>query len=242
MTLANMTLANMDKPSIQDPRRGNTILEFALVMSLLVPMFAGMFSIGMMLSKGIEISNVCEDAVLLMVNSVTNPESGLDLSQTQNQRLIVRAANGLGMASDSSYDPSSTGKAVVILSKVVMVGPAECSLGVVPAPNNAPPWNSSNCPNYGQYAFEYRVGIGNTSRWSSRLGSPPSNIVLSNGTISAVNIATNGNDLASNFGSGGLMTLSASTFALVSEMYADVSSLNLFSIWPTPVVYARSVS
>jgi len=215
------------------------MVEFALTMSFLVPLFAGMFSIGMTLVKGIEVSNVCEDATLLMVDSTTNPASGLDLSQTLNQRIIVRAANGLGMASDAAYDPSPTGSAAVILSKVVMVGPTECSLGVVPAPMSAPPWTSSNCPNYGQYVYAYRVGFGNTTRWSSTIGSPPTSIVQSNGTISATNIATNTNDVATNFN---LMTLSASTFALISEMWADVSYLNLFSIWHTPVIYSRSIS
>ncbi len=224
----------------QTAESGNTMLEFAIVMSVLVPMFAGMFSVGMMLSKGIEVSNVCEDAALLLVSSVTNPQSGLDLSQTQNQQIIVRAAQGLGMAADAQYNPSSTGNGVVILSKVVMVGPAECSVGVIPAPHNAPPWNSSNCTNYGQYVFAYRVAFGNTSRWSSRLGSPPTNIVLSNGTISAVNIATNTSDIATNFAS--VMTLSPSTYSLVSEMFADVSNFNLFSIWQSPVVYAHSIS
>jgi hypothetical protein len=227
------------KGSTARAERGNSMLEFALTMSLLVPLFAGVFSIGMTLDKGIEVSNVCEDAVLLMVDSVTNPSSGLDLSQTQNQRIIVRAANGLGMASDALFDPSATGNAAMVLSKVVMVGPTECSLGVVPAPRNAPPWNSSNCPNYGQYVFAYRVAFGNTSRWTSSIGNPPSTIVQSNGTITAVNIATNTADVATSFN---LMTLSTSTFALVSEMWADLSYLNLFSIWHTPVVYSRSIS
>ncbi len=233
----------MPRKHTQSTRRaegGNTMIEFALVMSLLVPLFAGMFSIGMTIAKGLQVSNVCEDAALLMVDSVTNPDSGLDLSQTQNQRIIVRAANGLGMASDSSYDPSSTGSGAVILSKVVMVGPNECSLGVIPAPSSAPPWDPSNCPNYGQYVFEYRVAFGNTGRWSSTVGTPPANLVQSNGTVSAVNIATNSNDLAPTFGS--LMALSPSTFALVSEVWADVSYLNLFSIWHTPVPYSRSIS
>jgi hypothetical protein len=215
------------------------MVEFALAMSFLVPLFAGMFSIGMTLDKGIEVSNVCEDATLLMVDSVTNPASGLDLSQTLNQRIIVRAANGLGMASDAAYDPSPTGSAAVILSKVVMVGPTECALGVVPAPRSAPPWTSSNCPNFGKYVYGYRVGIGNTTRWSSTIGSPPSSIVQSNGTILASDIATNSSDVATSFN---LMTLSSSTFALISEMWADISYLNLFSIWHTPVVYSRSIS
>jgi Flp pilus assembly protein TadG len=120
----------MKKPSQPGEESGNAILEFALVMSVLVPLFAGMFSIGMTLSKGIQVSNVCQDAVVLMVRSNTDPNSGLDLSQTQNQRIIVRAATGLGMNSDAQFNPSPTGKGVVILTKVVMVGPQECAAGV----------------------------------------------------------------------------------------------------------------
>jgi hypothetical protein len=97
-------------------------------------MFAGSFTIGMALANDIQVSNVARDAVVLMVRSATDPESGLDLSQTQNQRIIVAAASGLGMNSDAHQDPSSIGNAVVILSKVVMVGTAECSVGITPAP------------------------------------------------------------------------------------------------------------
>ena len=226
----------------RNKEHGNSMLEFAIVMAFLVPMFAGLVSLSMALAKDIQVSNVCWDAVVLMVRSNTDPDSGLDLSQTQNQRIIVRAANGLGMASDAQYDPSSTGSGVVILSKVIMVGPAECSAGVIPPPSPFPGWNSANCPNYGEYAFGYRVVIGNGTRWSSATGTPPSGIVNANGTISAVNIATNTSNRATHMGSGGILTLSASTFGLVAEMYADVSYLNLFSIWHTPVLYSRSIS
>jgi hypothetical protein len=215
------------------------MLEFALAMSILVPMFAGMFTIGMALSKSIQVSNVCQDAVVLLVDTNTEPNAGLDLSQLQNQRMIVRAAAGLGMNSDAQDDPSSTGNAAVILSKVVMVGPQECSTGVVPAPHNAPPWNAGNCPNYGQYVFAYRVVIGNGTRWSSTFGNPPVGVVQSNGTISAATMAKNAGDVAQN---AAFLNLTASTFALVAEMYADVSYLNLFSIMPTPVIYSRSIS
>src|ERR1700723_240864 len=117
------------------PEAGNTILEFALVMTFLVPMFAGAFTVGMALTKAIQVSNVARDAVVLMVRSNTDPNSGLDLSQTQNQRIIVQAAAGLGMASDAQDDPNPSGSSVVILSKVVMVGPTECSVGIIPAPH-----------------------------------------------------------------------------------------------------------
>jgi hypothetical protein len=226
---------------VRSPEAGNAIIEFALVMTFLVPLFAGAFTIGMALTKAIQVANVARDAVVLMVRSNTDPESGLDLSQTQNQRIIVSAASGLGMASDAQDDPSSTGSAVVILSKVIMVGPNECSLGITPAPNGAPPWNAGNCPNYGSYVFAYRVVIGNGTRWTSALGNP-GGYVQSNGTITPSDIASNTSDVASTFNAVTGMTLSPSTFALVSEMYADVSYLNFFSVLSNPVIYARSIS
>jgi hypothetical protein len=190
----------MNQPRGRRTEAGNTILEFALVMTFLVPMFAGTFTIGMALTKAIQVSNVARDAVVLMVRSNSDPESGLDLSVTQNQRIIVRAAQGLGMNSDAQDDPSTTGTGVVILSKVVMVGPTECSLGITPAPSGAPPWDASNCPNYGSYVFAYRVVIGNGTRWSSTLGKP-GGTVQANGTITAVDIASNSSDRATTFNS-----------------------------------------
>jgi len=220
---------------------GNTILEFALVMVFLLPMFAGMFTIGMALTKGIQVSNVTHDAVTLMVTASTNPSSGLDLSQVQNQRIIVDAASGLGMNSDAQNDPSSTGRAVVILSKVIMVGPTECSLGGMTPNGSAPFWSASNCPNFGSYVFSYRVVVGNGSRWSSTLGNP-GGTVQSNGTITPRDVASNTSDQDSSFPTVTGMTLLSSTFALVSEMYADVAYLNFFNVMANPTIYARSIS
>jgi hypothetical protein len=221
---------------------GNSILEFAVVMSFLLPMFAGAFSLGMTIARGIEVSNVCRDAAVLMVRSVFDPQSKLDLSQVQNQKLLMHGAAGLQMTTDNQGTPDPNGKGVVILSKIILVSDAECSAGIVPAPTGAPPWNASNCPNYGSYVFGYRVVIGNGGRWTSTLGTPPSAIIQSGGTISALNIASNTANRAQRFGAGGIMTLNPSTYALVSEMYADVSSLNIFSIFPTPILYSRTIS
>ncbi len=220
---------------------GNTILEFAIVMVFLVPMFAGTFTVGMALTKGIQVSNVAHDAAVLMVRSNTDPNSGLDLSQAQNQRIIVRAAQGLGMNSDAQNDPSTTGNAVVILSKVTMVGPTECSLGGMIPHGSSPYWDAGNCPNYGSYVFAYRIVVGNGTRWSSTFGNP-GGTVPSSGAITAHDVASNTSDQAPNFSSVTGMTLSSSTFALVAEMYADVSYLNFFNVMTNPTLYARSIS
>jgi hypothetical protein len=229
------------KTSPKRKDRGNTILEFAILATFLVPMLTGAFTLGMALTKSIQVGNVARDAVVLMVRATTEPQSGFDLSLPQNQRIIVRTARGLGMDLNAQNDPNPSGNGVVILSKVVMVGPAECSVGIVPAPAGAPPWNASNCPNFGSYAFAYRVVIGNGSRWTSVIGNPGAP-VQTNGTILASDIASNSSDRVSNFSSTIGLTLTPSTFAHVSETFADVSILNFFSILGNPTLYARTVS
>jgi hypothetical protein len=66
--------------------------------------------------------------------------------------------------------------------------------------------------------------------------------VRSDVTIPAQNIATDCSDRVTNFNGITGMTLSSGTFALVSEMYADVSFLNFFSILSNSTLYARSIS
>jgi hypothetical protein len=236
--------------------RGNTIMEFAVVMVFLIPMFTGAFTIGMTVTKGIQASNVARDALVLMVRAITDPNSGLDLSQAQNQSIIVRAAQGFGMNTPGTYNPSTTGNGVVILSKVVFVGNTECSLGIVPAPGGAPPWNAGNCPNFGQYVFAYRIVIGNTTRWTSVLGNPGVTVCTNNtapgcgngaGSVTPSDIASTTSDRVANFTTtigtaGNPFTLTSSQYALISEMYADISALNFFSVLRNPIIYVRSVS
>lgn len=240
--MLNIQKARAKKQLRSRKEHGNTILEFGIVMAFLIPMFAGSFTIGMTVAKGIQVSNVTRDAVVLMVRQSTDPNFALDLSQTQNQRIIVKAAQGLGMNSDAQFDPSSSGSGLVVLTKVVFVGDTQCSLGIVPAPNGAPPWTAANCPNFGKYAFAYRVTIGNKTRWTSVIGDP-SVTIQSDGTVSASDIASNtAARVGINFPTVTGLTLTNSTFALVSEMYADVSSLNFFSVLSNPTIYARSMS
>jgi len=217
-------------------------VEFAVITSILVPIFAAAFTLGMSLSKALQVSNVCRDAVVLMVRAATDPKAGLDLATTQNQRIIVRAASGLQMSLNPQYDPDPNGKGLAVLSKVILVGDNECAAGVLPPPANAPPWNAGNCPNYNSYVFGYRVYIGNKSTFSSSLGDPPAGAIQSDGTLSASDIATNAANRAQKFGPGGIITLNQSTFALVAEMFADISTINLFSIFKAPVLYSRSIS
>jgi hypothetical protein len=222
--------------------RGNSVLEFAVVAAFLVPLFAGTVDLGLLLSKNLQVSDVTRDSAVLLLRTVTDPAAGLDLSKSQNQALLLRAANGLGINKAGTYTPDPSGKGVIILSKVIHVGDLECSKGIVPAPIGAPPWNAGNCPNYDEYVFAYRIVIGNGSRFSSIFGTPPADVIQSDGIISDADIAKNTANRAQNLGPGGPLTLNQSTFALLAETFADVSNVNLFKKVSVPILYCRNFS
>ena len=67
-------------------------------------------------------------------------------------------------------------------------------------------------------------------------------LTVTNGTISPSDIASNTAARVSNFTAATGMTLTQSNYALFSEMYADISYLNFFSVLSNPTVYVRSVS
>ena len=218
---------------------GQALLEFSIVTISLAFMFAGAFTIGAMLNKALQVSNVTRSAAVLMVTAVTNPKADLNLVLPQNQRILIREANGLGMASDALYDPSPTGNGAIFLSKIILVGDNECAAGgISPIPPGVPPWTTASCPNYNSYVFTYYVPIGNTTRYGGlHFGTPPSTTVQSDGTISAAkSIAANTRVQVPTATMTGVITLAQSQYALISETYADVSSVSVFSIFKPPVI------
>src|SRR5580700_7902493 len=75
---------------------GQAMLEFSIVTISLAFMFAGAFTVGALLNKALQVSNVTRSAAVLMVRSVTDPSSNLNLADTINQRILIREASGLG--------------------------------------------------------------------------------------------------------------------------------------------------
>jgi Flp pilus assembly protein TadG len=221
---------------------GQAMLEFALVTIFLTFLFAGAFTIGAMLNKALTVSNVTRSAAVLMVRSITDTKADLNLVLTQNQRILIREANGLGMAANANYDPKSNGNGAIFLTKIILVGDTECAAGVTPIPSGVPPWSTATCANYGSYVWAYYVAIGNTTRWASAYGTPQSSDIRSDGTVSAHDIATDtAVQIPANLVTSAI-TLVASQYALVSETYADVSSISLFSIYQPPVIYYRTIT
>src|SRR3982751_6277514 len=132
---------------------GQGLMEFGLCTLVLIPLFAGAFTIGMSLVKAIQVSSVCRTANVLVVRQTVN------MADPNNQKLVVRTALGLGMgAADGTPDPA--GKGVVFLSTITRIGLNECSQVNDPSGN---PYTAATCPNYGYYVYTNRIIIGNRS-------------------------------------------------------------------------------
>jgi hypothetical protein len=211
----------------QRKRRGNTLLEFGLVAIFLVPLFLGTVNLGLNLGRSVQVSQVARDAGHLYVRQ-------MDFSLSGSKDLVVRLSSGLGMTADG-------GNGVVILSRIMKVGPAECQAGT----------GSTTCVNLGKAVFTQRHVIGNTSLRASDFGTPAASIVLTSaipaqglkpGDIMPVDYTTNASAEASGFTSV-LPGMLDGELAYVAEAYFTSPEWNLQNDYTstTPGVYARSI-
>jgi Flp pilus assembly protein TadG len=212
---------------IRKGERGSFLMEFALVAPLLVLMLAGTVEVGMALNRSLMASQVVRNANVLVVR-------GIDLSQSQNQQLLIRTASKLGMNTSGTWNPDPNGNGVIFLTKVLRVGNLECALGI----NN---WDGTqaSCPNYGKYVIASRINIGNSTRWQSPLGSPGTT-QRSDGTLYDSDIATSSTDVATGF--PGIITLDYDKYTYISELFVDISKFQLFATPSEPVIYMRNLS
>jgi hypothetical protein len=238
-----LTIMRFSRPiRTRKTQKGQAILEFSLIAFSLALMFAGAFTVGAMLNKALQVSNITRSAAVLMVTAITDPKADLNLVLLQNQRILIREANGLGMALNAQYDPNPAGKGAIFLSKVILVGDNECAAGVSPIPPGVPPWTTATCANYNTYVTAYYVAIGNNTLWASAFGTPPSGDIQSDGSVSAVNIATDTRIQIPTTTISPIITLAQGKYALISETYADVGSVAVFGIYRPPVIYYRTIT
>src|SRR2546423_8341754 len=185
--------------ALKQPRRwtsGNTLVEFALVITLAIPLLLYTFQLGMNLSRSIQVRTVNRDAGSMFVRNI-------DFSLPVNQQILVRIAQGLGITLNGGYG-------VVMLSQVMYVGDHECQAGGFLA-------NGVSCPNYHKYVFTKRFVIGNAALRVSSFGTPTSTLLLSDGSIPMNKYLTDLTCVAAGFAT--LLTLAGGEFAYVSETY-----------------------
>ena len=208
-------------------QRGSFILETAIVSWVLLFMLMGAFQMGIMLTRAIQAGEVCRNANVLQVRSI-------DLSQTQNQELLLRTGPLLGINQAGSWLPNTSGSGVIYLSKVYLVGPLECSNGV----NNFD-GTTATCPNLGSYVISSRITIGNTAKGGSVVGNPAST-PGANGALTDNQICTVSGNVASDFPA--LIALGSDQYTWVAEIYADSSNFNIFQLMKAPTIYMRNLS
>lgn len=197
-------------------RKGNAIIEFALVITFLILLLFGTFSVGMTLTKSVQAGVVARDAGAMFMRYV-------DFSLTANKDLLVRLANGMGMTNNG-------GKGVVIMTQVMMIGTNECSAAGL---------SNAMCPNYNRPVVIKRVTVGNTSLYTTNYGNPTPSIVQSDGSITTTNYLNDASVRADNFTS--VMTLNGGEYAFVSEAYFQTPEIDLPGYMSNTYVYQRNV-
>jgi len=202
---------------------GNTLVEFALCLSFLTPLLLGLFSIGMNLTRNMQVTQVSRSTGLMYVRQI-------DFSVLQNQRLIVRLTEGLGMKLNANYDPDPNGRGVVIVSRVQVPSDADC-LGAG--------LTLGGCTNRGIPVITQRLRFGNLALRTSDFGQPPAALLDSDGSVAASDYLTNPALRATNFSS--VITLNATENAYVTEVYFSSPDYDLPGWMTNTGVYSRTI-
>lgn len=230
-------------PGVARPRQlrqgGSTMLEFAIVIWVLVLLLAGSFDVGMTLIRALQASELVREAGILQVDDIVAPTDSVDLSLTTTQEVLLRTAPALGLAkTDGTYAPNPSGKGLIVLSKIINVGPLECATGV----GNSFDGTTKTCTNLGSYVIARRIIIGNTAQGSSAYGSP-SDTPNSSGNLTDYQICMDaGNVVSGTLPSYIAATVTADQFTLVSELFVNTSGMNIFAITAADAIYMRNFS
>jgi Flp pilus assembly protein TadG len=141
-------------------QRGNTILEFAIVVPCLTLLFFGSVGLGIMMGRYIQALQVNRDVAHMY-------SDGVDFTQTTPQNIVVQQlALGTGMT-------ATGGNGVIILSQVKTVYQVDCTAAAV-----------ASCNNLGLPVFTQRIVLGNKTLKTSAFGTPAAGILDSSGNIS----------------------------------------------------------
>ena len=199
--------------------KGTAAIEFAIVMTMLLPLFFGMLIAGVTAGRGIQAVQFTRDMGHMY-------GLGMDFSQVTSQATVSRLAQGL--------DTSTTGNGVVILSQIKLVAQVDCDAYGV----------TGGCQ-VGQNVFTHRLVLGNPLFRPSNFGTPDPTLVDSSGNISPVNYLTNPATSASNVGAGAsslLPTVPAGSQVWVCETYFTFPILAFLNSFGIPVNGVYSVT
>jgi hypothetical protein len=193
---------------------GNTLVEFALVIGVLVPLMLGTVNVGMNLSRSIQVTQISRDAGHMFARFV-------DFSLAGNQDLIVRLAYGLGMTRNG-------GNGKVTLTKIMFVGEMECAAGGL---------TLGECTNYNQPVIVQRLVIGNAALRTSTVGEPNPGLIDGQGNVA--NYLTEVSARATGFNN--ILALQPGEFAYVAEAFFQSPEYDFPGFFEGTSAYARTI-
>ena len=219
---------------------GSMALEFVAVAWILLFMLAGTVDVGMTLVRSLQASELVRDANILQVDDVVAPADSVDLSLLSTQEVLLRTSPSLGISkTDGTYAPDPNGNGLVVLTKILNVGPQECATGIGTSFDGT----TATCPNLGSYVIAKRIQFGNTSQGTSAFGNPIDTPNSSGNLTDAQICKDTGNQVASGSLPSSLTTaLGADQFTMASELFVNLSSLTVFKIVTANNIYFRNFS
>ncbi len=197
-------------------RRGNALIEFALALSLLLPLYVWMLVFGLDLRRMMQTGQVSRDAGHMYAR-------GVDFSLPGNQDVLVRLAAGMNMT-------RTGGAGVVILTTLLKVGAQECTDGGVPL---------GSCTNLGQTVVTQRIVVGNASLGASKVASPPAALLQADGSITPADYLTKTQARAPEFES--ILGLAEGELAYVAEAWFESPVKDFPTMNNRGPVYARTI-
>lgn len=196
----------------QAPQAGSVMIEFAISMSILIPLFFGMLLAGMTAGRGIQAMQFTRDLGHMY-------GLGVDFSQTLAQNTVTTLAQGL--------DTTATGSGVVIFSQIKLIDQSECTANLI----------TSGC-RVGSYAFSHRLTLGNPSLRPSNFGAPDATLVDTRGNIAPTAYLVNPAAGASNVGSGSsamLPTVPPGSQVWICESYFALPAFQFLNAFGIPI-------
>jgi hypothetical protein len=197
-------------------RRGNALIEFALALSLLLPLYVWMLVFGLDLRRMMQTSQVSRDAGHMYAR-------GVDFSLPGNQDVLVRLAAGMNMT-------RTGGSGVVILTRLLKVGTQECTDGGVAV---------ASCTNLGKTVVTQRLVVGNASLKPSKVASPPGSLLQSDGSITPADYLTKSGAVANGFES--ILLMADGETAYVSEAWFESPVKDFPTMNNRGPIYARTI-
>ena len=182
--------------------RGSALIELALALTFAFPLLLGVGSVGIRVGRTLEATELTRDVAHLYA-------LGADFSLPGTQAIASK------LSVDSNL--SSTGKTVLLFSRIYRVQQTDCTAaGVNP------------CHNLDLPVFTQRIVMGNPALRTSQFGTPVASYIDTAGNITAANYCKQTSLVAVGFDS--VLTLAAGQSTTVVEGYFAMPEINFLNL------------